>query len=183
MNDQDDLFFDSNSTNSTISSASLISVTPRPTLEAKRSLVWRYFQVIDEKSFDVECILCSTKVLRKSTSTSNMLHHVQTHHENEYQLVNKAMLSKTRDVPQRLPLSNDRLAHLTRLAANLIILNLLPLSLVENPHSNLIFQEAERSNVLPKRKYFIKHVLNEMYNETRKRVQNELHSSLGKCRI
>jgi hypothetical protein len=110
-----------------------------------------------------------------------MLHHVQTRHENEYQVVNKAMRSKTNDTPQRLPLSSDRSSHLTKLAADLLISNLLPLSLVENPQLQLIFQEAEPSYVLPKRKYFIGNVLNQMYDQTRTKVQNELHSALGEC--
>ncbi|CAF1597382.1 unnamed protein product [Adineta ricciae] len=180
-NDVDDLSLDSNSSNSSISLPSSITVTPRPTVKAKRSLVWRYFRTINEKSFDVECILCSTKVPRKSTSTSNMLHHVQTRHENEYQVVNKAMRSKAADAPQRLPLSSERSAHLTRLAANLIISTLLPLSLVENPQLQLIFQEAEPSYILPKRKYFIGNVLNQMYDETRNRVQNELNCAISVC--
>ena len=44
----------------------------------------------------------------------------------EYQVVNKTMRSKTDDAPQRLPLSSDRSSHLTKLAADLIISNLLP---------------------------------------------------------
>ncbi len=181
IHDPDIPSLDDNSTNSTIPLPSSITVTPRPSVKAKRSLVWRYFRVIDEKSFDVECILCSSKVPRKSTSTSNMLHHVQTRHENEYQMVNKAMRSKTNDTPQRLPLSSDRSSHLTKLAADLIISNLLPLSLVENPQLQLIFREAEPSYVLPKRKYFIGNVLNQMYDQTRTKVQNELDSALGEC--
>lgn len=181
IHDQDILSLDDNSINSTIQLPSSITVTPRPSVKAKRSLVWRYFRVMDEKSFDVECILCSSKVPRKSTSTSNMLHHVQTRHESEYHLVNKAMRSKTGDTSQGLPLSSDRSSHLTKLAANLIISNLLPLSLVENPALQLIFQEAEPSYVLPKRKYFINNVFNQMYEQTRTKVQNELHSALGEC--
>ena len=98
IHDPDISSFDDNSTNSTILLPSSVTLTPRPSVKAKRSLVWRYFRVIDEKSFDVECVLCCSKVPRKSTSTSNMLHHVQTRHENEYQVVNKAMRSKTNDL-------------------------------------------------------------------------------------
>lgn len=180
--DHDDSSLDNTSSNSSISLTTSFGITPRPTLKAKRSLVWRYFRLIDEKLFDVECILCSMKVPRKSASTSNMLHHLQTRHANEHQLVNKAMRSKAGDAPQRLPLSSDRSAHLTRLAADLIISNLLPLSLIENPQLQLIFQEAEPSYVLPKRKYFVSNVLIQMYDDVRKRVQHELHSSSGKGR-
>lgn len=178
------LTLDDESTSSSTSSSSSAVATPRPQLKAKRSLAWRYFRTIDEKSLDVECILCFAKVPRKSTSTSNMLHHVQTRHETEYQLVNKAMRSRTMtDAPQRLPLSSDRSSHLTRLAADLIICNLLPLSLVENPQLQLIFAEAEPSYVLPRRKYFVGNVLHQMYEETRVRVQNELLSSPGRRRL
>lgn len=85
-----------------------------------------------------------------------MLHHVQTRHESEYQVMNKARRSKANDGHQQLPLSSERSSHLTRLAAHLVISNLLPLSLVENPQLQLIFQEAEPSYVLPKRKYIVK---------------------------
>ena len=106
-----------------------------------------------------------------------MLHHVQTGHENEYHVVNKAMRSKATDAPQRLPLSCDRLA------ADLIISNLLSLSSVENPQLQLVFEETEPSYFLPKRKYSLANVLNQMYDETRKRVQNELNSSPDERRV
>ncbi|CAF1683957.1 unnamed protein product, partial [Adineta ricciae] len=61
------------------------------------------------------------------------------------------MKSRTKGATQRLPLSSDRSSHLTKLAADFIICNLLPLSLVESPQVQFIFQEAEPSYVLPKR--------------------------------
>ncbi|CAF1541740.1 unnamed protein product [Adineta ricciae] len=76
---------------------------------------------------------------------------------------------------------SKRSAHLTRLAANLIISILLPLSLVENPQLQLVFQEAEPSYILSKRKSFIGNVLNQMYDETRNRVQNELNCATSVC--
>jgi hypothetical protein len=44
----------------------------------------------------------------------------------------------------------------------------------------MIFQEAEPSFVLPKRKYFVGNVLNQMYTETREKVQRELQCAIGK---
>ena len=52
---------------------------------------------------------------------------------------------------------------------------------MENPELQLIFQEAEPSYVLPKRKYFIGNVFNQMYDQSRTKVQSELHSALGEC--
>ncbi len=149
----------------------------------KRSLVWRYFKVLDDESFDAEYILCSSIVVRTSTSTSNLLHHIQTRHDNEFQIVNKAMKSKTNAADQRLPLSSDRSSQLTKLAADLIISNLLLLSIIESPKLHMIFQEAEPSYVLPRRKYFAGNVLNEMCNETRQKVQSELQFAAGKSVI
>ena len=159
---------------------SSITLTPRRSLKAKRSLVWRYFKVLSDKSLNAECMLCSSVVTRTSSSTSNLLHHIQTRHDNEFQIVNKSMKSRTPELVQRLPLSSDRSAHLTKLAANLIIYNLLPLSIVESPQLQMIFQEAEPSFVLPKRKYFVGNVLNHMYTETREKVQRELQYAIGK---
>ena len=106
--------------------------------------------------------------------------YIQSRHDNEFQVVNKAMKSKSVALAQRLPLSSARSFELTRLAADLIISNLLPLSIIESPQLQMIFKEAEPSYILPKRKYFINNVLNQMYTETRKKVQNELKSSFGK---
>ena len=57
--DHDDSSLDNTSSNSSISLITSLCITPRPTLKAKRSLVWRYFRLIDEKLCDFECILCS----------------------------------------------------------------------------------------------------------------------------
>jgi hypothetical protein len=162
---------------------SSITLTPRRSVRAKRSLVWRYFKMLGDKSFDTECILCSSIVARTSTSTSNLLHHIQARHDSEFQIVNKAMKSKPAALAQRLPLSSNRSSELTRLAADLIIFNLLPLSIIESPQLQMIFQEAEPSYVLPKRKYFVGNVLNQMYIETQKKGQIELKSAVGKCLI
>jgi hypothetical protein len=175
--------FENNTTSIQTTLPSSITITPRRSIKAKRSLVWRYFKILDDKSFDAECILCSTIVARTSTSTSNLLHHIQARHDSEFQVVNKAMKSKSATLAQRLPLSSDRSSELTRLAADLIISNLLPLSIVESPQLQMIFQEAEPSYVLPKRKYFINNVLNQMYTETRQKVQNELKSASGKSLV
>jgi hypothetical protein len=175
--------FDNSTTNLTTTLPSSITLTPRRSVKAKRSLVWRYFKVLDDKSLNAECMLCSSVVPRTSTSTSNLLHHIQTRHDNEFQIVNKTMKSRTANLVQRLPLSSDRSAHLTGLAANLIISNLLPLSIVESPQLQMIFQEAEPSFALPKRKYFVENVLNEMYTETREKVQRELQCAIGKFLI
>jgi hypothetical protein len=177
------LLFENNTTSIQTTLPSSITITPRRSIKAKRSLVWRYFKILDDKSFDAECILCSTIVTRTSTSTSNLLHHIQARHDSEFQVVNKAMKSKSAALAQRLPLSSDRSFELTRLAADLIISNLLPLSIVESPQLQMIFQEAEPSYVLPKRKYFINNVLNQMYTETRQKVRNELKSASGKSLV
>ena len=160
---------------------SSITLIPRRSVKAKHSLVWRYFKSLDDKSFDAECLLYSSIIT--CTSTSNMLHHIQTCHNNEFQIVNKAMKLKTAAAAQRLPRSSDRSAQLTKLATDLIISNLLPLSLVESLQLQMIFQEAEPSYVLPKRKYFVGNVLNQMYNETRQKVDSELQSVTGKYLI
>jgi hypothetical protein len=169
-----------NTTNITTALPSSITLTPRRSVKAKRSLVWRYFKASDDNSFDAECILCSSTISRTSTSTSNLLHHIQSRHDTEFQIINKSMKSKTTESAQRLPLSSDRSSQLTKLAADLIISNLLPLSIVESPQLQKIFQEAEPSYVLPKRKYFVGNILNKMYNETREKVYNDLQSAPGK---
>ncbi|CAF1096035.1 unnamed protein product [Rotaria sp. Silwood1] len=168
---------DIHSPQSNSSSTSNLTTTPRRILKAKRSLVWRYFK-IENDSFDVECILCSSTVPRTSTSTSNMLHHLQIRHKLEYELINKATKSKNDASSQRLPLTSARSEHLTKLAANLLIHDLLPLSVVESCHLQTIFREAEPSYVLPRRKYFVTNVLKDMYNSTRNKVQHALHNAI-----
>ena len=128
-----------NITNIKTVSPSSITDIPRRSIKAKRSLVWRYFKSVDDNSFNAECILCSSVVACTSTSTSNLLHHIQARHDNEFQIVNKTMKLKTTAEAQRLPLSSDRSFLLTRLAADSNISNLLPLSLVESPQLQMIF--------------------------------------------
>jgi hypothetical protein len=183
MDDLVDLSTENNTTSITTALPSSITITPRRSVKAKRSLAWRYFKVLDDTTLDVECLLCSATIPRTSTSTSNLLHHIQTRHDTEYQLVNKAMKSKTIAATPRLSLSSERSTQLTQLAADLIISNFLPLSIVESHELQMIFQEAEPSYILPKRKYFVGNVLNKMYNEIREKVQTELQSATGKCLI
>ncbi|CAF1119435.1 unnamed protein product [Didymodactylos carnosus] len=73
-----------------------------------------------------------------------------------------------------LPLDNERSQYLTRLAAEFLIYNLLPMSLVECPKLQTIFTQIEPSYGLPCRKYMMKTVLEKMYNDTRAQVANEL---------
>jgi hypothetical protein len=112
-----------------------------------------------------------------------MLHHIQMRHDNEYQIVNKTMKSKSTALMQRLPLTSERSSQLTKLAADLIVSNLLPLSIVESPQLQAIFQEAEPSYVLPKRKYFLGNVFGPMYDDARQKVQRELRIAVGKSKL
>jgi len=82
--------------------------------------------------------------------------------------------TRTSDLSSRLPLTSDRSLHLTKLIADLIIYNFLPISIVESPCLQAILQEAEPSYVVPKRKYFINNVFQEMYDEVRQKVYEEL---------
>ena len=175
---------DNNAISTTALLPSSITLTARRSVTAKRSLVWRYFRPLENNSYDVECILCTMVVSRKSTSTSNLLHHIQMRHDNEFQIVNKAMKSKSTALMQRLPLTSERSSQLTKLAADLIVSNLLPLSIVESAELQAIFQEAEPSYVLLKRKYFLGNVFGPMYDDdVRQQVQNELRVAVGKSKL
>lgn len=178
LDDSTDLSAAQQSSNDPLAHSSTVINTPRPSLKAKRSLVWRYFTPCND-TLDAECMLCTTSVARTSTSTSNLLYHIQAHHPNEYLIVNKAKEPKSIESVPRLPLSSNRSAELTKLAAELIIENLLPLSIIESPQLRAIFQQAEPSYSLPKRKYFVNNVLHEMYVERRKKVQKELEDAIG----
>ncbi|CAF1449987.1 unnamed protein product, partial [Rotaria sp. Silwood1] len=164
-------------------STSSLSITPRRIVKAKRSLVWRYFKDMKDDVLNVECVLCSSVITRKSTSTSNLLHHIQTQHNVEYQHLNKVMKSQTQtsDSTTRLPLTSDRSIHLTKLIADLIIYNFLPLSIVESPHLQAILAETEPSYIIPRRKYFTNNVLQEMYNEVQQKAYEELQQAPGIC--
>ena len=150
-------------------------------VKAKRSLVWRYFTPVSDHSLNVECILCSCVILRKTTSTSNLLYHIQIHHNVEYLNLTKTMKSKTKksDLSGRLPLTSDRALHLNHLIANLIIHNFLPLSILESPYLHEVFREVEPSFIIPSRKYFTNTVLKAMYDDVRKNVYAELQASSG----
>jgi len=138
--------------------------------------------MVKDNELSVECVLCLSIIPRKSTSTSNLLHHLQTQHNCEYQNINKSMKSKIRmfDLTSRLPLTSDRSIYLTKLIANLIIYNFLPLSIVESCQLQAIFQEAEPSYMIPQRKYFMNNVFQHMYVEVREKVYNELQLASGK---
>jgi hypothetical protein len=165
-----------------VTSPSHLSTTPRRIVKAKRSLVWRYFSIIKGDELNVECVLCSSTILRKSTSTSNLLHHMQTQHNSEYQNINKSMKSqmRTSDSSPRLPLTSDRSIYLTKLIADFIICNFLPLSIVECPQLQRILEEAEPSYIIPKRKYFVNNVFQDMYFKLREKVYDELQLASGK---
>ncbi|CAF4433214.1 unnamed protein product [Rotaria sp. Silwood2] len=164
-------------------STSPLSITPRRIVKAKRSLVWRYFNDMKDDVLNVECVLCSSVITRKSTSTSDLLHHIQIQHNVEYQHLNKVMKSQTQisDSTTRLPLTSDRSIHLTKLIADLIIYNFLPLSVVESPHLQAILAEAEPSYTIPRRKYFTNNVLQEMYSDVQQKVYEELQQAPGIC--
>ena len=104
-------------------------------------------------------------------------------HDNEFQIVSKAMKSKSTALMQRLPLTSERSSELTKLAADLIISNLLPLSIVESPQLQAIFQQAEPSYILPKRKYFLGSIFGPMYDDTRQKVPSELRLAVGKSKL
>ncbi len=76
-------------------STSPLSTTPRRIVKAKLRLAWRYFNNSKDYLLNVECVLCSSIILRKSSSTSNLLHHIQAQHNTEYQTLNKAMKLQT----------------------------------------------------------------------------------------
>ncbi|CAF4261025.1 unnamed protein product [Rotaria sp. Silwood2] len=160
-------------------STSPLSITPRRIVKAKRSLVWRYFNDMKDDVLNVECVLCSSVITRKSTSTSDLLHHIQIQHNVEYQHLNKVMKSQTQisDSTTRLPLTSDRSINLTKLIADLIIYNFLPLSVVESPHLQAILAEAEPSYTIPRRKYFTNNVLQEMYSDVQQKVYEELQQA------
>ena len=79
----------------------------------------------------------------------------------------------------RLPLTSDRSLHFTKLVADLIIYNFLPIPVVESPHLQAILQEVEPSYLIPKRKYFMNNVFQEMYDEVRQKVYEELKTAPG----
>ncbi|CAF4343054.1 unnamed protein product, partial [Rotaria sordida] len=163
------------STNAPIStSPSSSSTTPRRILKPKRSLVWRYFNTINHDELHVECVVCSSTIIRKSTSTSNLLHHIQSQHNSEYQNINKSMKSKsqmrTTESTPRLPLSSERSVYLSKLIVDFIIYNYLPLSIVESSQLQAIFQEAEPSYLIPQQKYFVNKIFQDMYVEIRRNV-------------
>ncbi|CAF5135830.1 unnamed protein product [Rotaria sp. Silwood1] len=68
---------------------------------------------------------------------------------------------RTRESTPRLPLSSERSVYLTKLIADFIIYNYLPLSIVESPQLQGIFQD--------------------MYSEIRQNVYNELQLAPGIC--
>ena len=156
-----------------------ISISGRRIVKAKRRLVWRYFNNSDDNLLNVQCILCSSIILRETSSTSNLLHHIQTQHNSEYQNMYKAKKLQTRTTvsSSRLPLTSDRSLRLTKLAADLIIYNFLPISVVESTHLQAILQEVEPSYLIPKRKYFMNNVFQEMYDEVRQKVYEELKTA------
>ncbi|CAF2086686.1 unnamed protein product [Rotaria magnacalcarata] len=162
-------------------STSGASVTPRSIVKAKRSLVWRYFKVTINDLLNVESVLCSSIICRKTSSTSNLLYHMQTHHSLEYLNLNKSMKLQGRqsDLTGRLPLTSDRALYLNKLVADVIIRNFLPPSIVESSELKTIFHKAEPSYVIPSRKYFINNVLKAMYKEIRDKVYAELQVSHG----
>ncbi|CAF1969202.1 unnamed protein product [Rotaria magnacalcarata] len=162
------------------------SPQPKPSrkiVKPKRSLVWRYFNVLQHSVLNVKCLLCASIVIRKSTSTSSLLHHLQIQHSAEYQTLIRSMksITGTSNATTRLPLTCDRSIFLTKLIADLIIHNFLPLSIVESSHLQTIFQELEPSYIIPQRKYFLKNVLNEMYTELKQSIYNELQLASAVC--
>ncbi|CAF0798414.1 unnamed protein product [Didymodactylos carnosus] len=145
------------SPSSTTTSNTSISFTPnsstatqRKTVRAKRSHVWRYFKSNNDNTSNTTCVLCSTVINRQSTSTSNLFHHLEQSHIHEYQCIMKIMKSSRSSSIPRLRLDSQRDEDLIRLAADLLIRDLLPLSIVESPQLQAIFHQAEPSFDLPK---------------------------------
>ncbi|CAF1577656.1 unnamed protein product, partial [Didymodactylos carnosus] len=86
---------------------------------------------------------------RATSTTSNLLCHLEHQHPNEYKLISK-LSKRSFNNPIRLPLNSERDEQLTRLAVEFIKYDLLPLTTIESPKLQTIFHQTEPSCNLPK---------------------------------
>ncbi|CAF1294550.1 unnamed protein product [Didymodactylos carnosus] len=166
-------------TTSQTQSISLANHKTRVIKRKSRSLVWNYFSKLTDDN--ALCTLCQATITRTGTTTSSFIYHLSSKHPEEHNLMKKKLRLTKKSEFTSLPLDNERSQYLTRLAAEFLIYNLLPMSLVDCPKLQTIFTEIEPSYGLPCRKYMMKTVLEKMYNDTRTQVANELKNTNGVC--
>ena len=101
---------------------------------------------------------------------------MEVHHSSDYESIVKPMISQIRgtDSAISLPLISDRSIFLTKLIADIIMHNFLPLSIVESPFLQAILHELEPSYVIPKRRYFMGNVFHEIYSQVKQNIYHAL---------
>ncbi|XP_013880075.1 zinc finger BED domain-containing protein 1 [Austrofundulus limnaeus] len=158
------------------------------------SLIWRWFgfKTTDEQQKDVICRECRKQVPTKSSSTTNLFHHLKQRHKKEYEECVKlraaaqTVNSSQPPAPKQTTLQNaytcavpyerksEKWRMITKAVAHHIAKDMVPLSTVEQHGFIQLLKVLDRRYELPSRNYFAREVLPQMYTEVRERLANQL---------
>lgn len=102
-------------------------------MAAKRSVVWKYYQQINQASKPprVRCTLCEDLTLAYSGRTGNMLHHLETKHPSSLKHNSIGDGKKQQTLMTFKPCSSEKSADITRAIASFVAMDLRPIAVVD----------------------------------------------------
>nr|XP_039250111.1 zinc finger BED domain-containing protein 4-like [Styela clava] len=165
-----------------------------------KSLAWQYFKICEDDCSKAECGICATKISRgkckSSYTTSSMLKHLSTCHQvfekpdgskrvnvestaaaecSSRQPTIVEALSKRKLYDNSHPVSRC----LTSKIGEMIALDFMPYSMVENVGFLRLVKELNARYTIPSRKYFSNTVVPGIYDKVTNKIKELLKSAVG----
>lgn len=163
------------------------------------SVVWNWFgyKRADKEQTTVICKQCKNTVISKGGNTSNLFHHLKHRHPVQYEECQKAREeSSTADArkPKQSRLVQHGIAEslasctpydrkskrwkdITQAVTICLAKDMMPIQTVEKEGFKQLVKKLDPRYTLPKRKYFSKTALPDMYEEYREKVEASLSSA------
>lgn len=153
-----------------------------------KSELWKFYEELPDTK-KMKCTLCSSDISRggvgKTGSTSALKNHLLRKHPNEYQEINAASTSsstssekRVESLPQRKQLTlietvdkmkkwdikDKRAQEIHRLIGEMIVLDNMPFSMVENSGFRRLMQKLASNYNIPSRNFFSTNIIPKMYD-------------------
>ena len=161
------------------------------------SVAWKYFgfEKTDVTQKTVICKVCRKAVAAKSSSTTNLFHHLRTNHTKEYEECQKlAAKEKPKSAKVTLPAAqhsqqtledsinrklpydkkSTRWRDVTNAITNYIAKEMVPIQVVEREGFKQLVNTLDPRYTVPGRKYFSETALPNLYDSCRQTLMNEL---------
>ncbi|XP_078489374.1 LIM and SH3 protein isoform X2 [Ciona intestinalis] len=163
----------------------------------KYSEVWNYFKISRNDSSKCICSICSKHISRgkcvSNYSTTSMLKHVRFIHKIDLQQfspsTNKHSITYTSPTAEEAIETPEKRCHfdtshtathkITKLICEMIAIDFLPISMVENEGFRRLLNELQPSYVVPSDKYITRTILPDIYSSVKQKVQHSLKNAAG----